>query len=79
MAAWQLIKEVALMSAKGYPQTLEEDEEIIAKDNEQQYLTLNQRNCVLFRMGEKEIYRFLAECAECMQAVMSTGSVKEAK
>ena len=53
--------------------------EIIAKDNEQQYLTRNQRNCVLFRMGEKEIYQFLVECADCMQAIMTKDSVKEAK
>lgn len=31
---------------------------------------MNQRNCVLFRMGEKEIYRFLITCADTMQAIL---------
>jgi hypothetical protein len=37
---------------------------ILKKDDEEKFLTLNQRNCVLFRQGEKEILIFLIEVAE---------------
>ena len=43
-----------------YPQTLEEDMEILKRDN----LTFNERNCVLFRSGEKEILVFLIEMSD---------------
>ena len=43
-----------------YPQTLEEDMEILRRDN----LTFNERNCVLFRSGEKEILVFLIEMSD---------------
>ena len=38
-----------------YPQTLEEDYEILKRTD----LTFNERNCTLFRSGEKEILVFL--------------------
>ena len=38
-----------------YPNSIEEDAEILARDDKEQYLTFNQRNCVYFRKGEKEI------------------------
>lgn len=59
-----------MAAANGYPQTLEEDVELIAKDDESHFLTMNQRNCVLFRMGEKEIFRFLVTCADTMQTIL---------
>ena len=78
IAAWQLIKTVAIETAKGYPQTLEEDKEMIAKDEQEAFLTRNQRNCVLFRIGEKEIFRFLVTCSDMMQTVLKQNQ-KEAK
>ena len=48
------------MAAEGlsrYPQTLEEDLEILKRTD----LTFNQRNTVLFRSGEKEILGFLLD------------------
>lgn len=59
-----------MAAANAYPQTLEEDIELIANDDESRFLAMNQRNCVLFRMGEKEIYRFLVTCADTMQAIL---------
>jgi beta-galactosidase beta subunit len=43
---------------------LEEDIKILKEDDESKFLTLNQRNCVLFRQGEKEILIFLIEVAD---------------
>ena len=43
-----------------YPQTYEEDMEILERDN----LSFNERNCVLFRSGEKEILKFLIEMGD---------------
>ena len=51
------------MSAEGlarYPQSLEEDMEILKRTD----LTFNERNCTLFRSGEKEILAFLLEFAD---------------
>jgi hypothetical protein len=43
-----------------YPQTLEEDYEILKRTD----LTFNERNCTLFRSGEKEILVFLIEMSD---------------
>lgn len=52
--------EVAL---KKYPNTLEQDYELLKDPG----LTFNQRNCVLFTSGEKEILHFLIEFSEYVQ------------
>ena len=57
------LKEKSLTSLASYPNTLEEDNELLAKDAEKQHLTFNQRNCVLFRKGEKEILNWFIELA----------------
>ena len=51
------------MSAEGlarYPQSLDEDKEILKRTD----LTFNERNCTLFRSGEKEILAFLLEFSD---------------
>lgn len=47
-----------------YPTTLKEDLELLAKDDKEQTFTYNERNCILFRSGEKTILEFLKECSE---------------
>ena len=48
-----------------YPTTLKEDMAILEKDDKkEETLTYNQRNCVLYRSGEKEILEFLKTCSE---------------
>ena len=48
-----------------YPSKLEQDMELLLADDEKkETLTFNQRNCVLFRSGEKEILHFYLELAE---------------
>ena len=43
-----------------YPQTLQEDYEILKRTD----LTFNERNCTLFRSGEKEILVFLIQMSD---------------
>ena len=57
-----------------YPTSKEEDEEILKRED----LTFNQRNCVLFRHGEKEILTFLIAMAEVMEKILEM-KFKDAK
>ena len=54
------IKEMCNEALARYPNTLEDDYEILKRDN----LSFNERNCVLFRSGEKEILVFLIELGD---------------
>eukprot|EP00826_Nyctotherus_ovalis_P028224 TRINITY_DN2228_c0_g1_i8.p1 TRINITY_DN2228_c0_g1~~TRINITY_DN2228_c0_g1_i8.p1 ORF type:complete len:164 (+),score=43.51 TRINITY_DN2228_c0_g1_i8:455-946(+) len=50
-----LLKELRILaedSLKKYPQTYEEDVELL---KEREKLTFNQRNCIIYRMGEKKV------------------------
>ena len=57
---WQAIKGMAAQGLARYPNTIEEDREILTRTD----LTFNERNCTLFRLGEKEILVFLLEFSE---------------
>lgn len=59
--AWQRVKELAINALNRYPQTLEQDNELLAHREE---LTFNEENCVLFRAGEKEILHYFIEFAD---------------
>ena len=54
-----------------YPNTLQEDLKILEEDDLNQTLSFNQRNCVLFRLGEKEILHFFIEFSEYMVSLLS--------
>ena len=57
---WEAIKAMAQEGLERYPHSLEEDMEILKKED----LSFNERNCTLFRSGEKEILHFLIELAD---------------
>jgi len=57
-----------------YPQSLAEDYELLKQPD----LTFNERNCTLFRSGEKEILVFLIEMADYVQNLLSM-KFKDAK
>ena len=64
-AVWDLINKVCDNALKAYSTTLEEDIEILKKDDEDGgQLGFNKRNCVLYRKGEKVILHFLKDCAD---------------
>ena len=57
---WQRIKSMSEEFLSRYPQSLAEDMQILERED----LTFNERNCTLFRSGEKEILHFLIEMAD---------------
>ena len=57
---WLRIKSMAAEALARYPNTLEEDYEILQRNN----LTFNESNCTLFRSGEKEILHFLMDMGD---------------
>ena len=46
------LKSIAMKSLKKYPTTYEHDQDILTNKEK---LTSNQKNCVIFRMGEKKV------------------------
>ena len=63
------VKKMAEEIYQQYETTLEEDQEVLKKDDEapaDQKLSFNQRNCVLMRSGEKEILTFLMRAADTL-------------
>jgi protein-histidine N-methyltransferase len=72
---WALVKATAAAVYARYPQALEEDVELLRKhdaNEEGHVLTYNQRNCVLYRMGEKEILAFWIDAADSMSKWLAT-------
>lgn len=63
---------------KMYPDSLQTDMQILAKDDETHSLSFNERNCVLFRAGEKEILHFYIEFTEYMGSLLGM-KFKDAK
>lgn len=61
-----------------YPCSLQKDEQLLAEDDLKQNLSFNERNCVLFRKGEKEILHFYKDFSQYMLNLMSL-KFKEAK
>ena len=46
-----------------YPTTLQQDMNKLNRDKKEKNLDYNERNCILFRKGEKSIYNFLLDCS----------------
>lgn len=47
-----------------YPTSYKHDLEILERDRVEHYLTVNQRNCILLRCGEKRILHFIIDNAQ---------------
>ena len=71
---WARIKGMAEEALSQYPNTLAEDLAILERTD----LSFNQRNCVLFRSGEKEILHFLIELADFVLGLLEM-KFKDAK
>ena len=67
----QSINKMCTEGLNKYPTTLRTDMEILYADDVNSELTFNQRNCVLFRVGEKEILQFYIEFADFMIPLLS--------
>lgn len=59
---WQYISKLVSHSLELYQTTLAEDKELLTSKD----LTLNHRNCLLLRSGEKEILHFFLEMSDKM-------------
>ena len=68
------IKSLCQVALDKYPNSLEKDYELLKLDS----LTFNERNCVLFRSGEKEILHFLIEFSDYVLNLLSM-TFKDAK
>ena len=75
---WKRIKKLALESLSFYPTSLEEDQEILDKDEKEKYLSYNENNCVQYRFGEKKILNFLTDSADKFLE-LTTMSQRDAK
>jgi histone-lysine N-methyltransferase SETD3 len=74
----QFVHKQATDCLKLYPDSLQTDMQILAKDDETHSLSFNERNCVLFRSGEKEILHFYIEFTEYMSSLLGM-KFKDAK
>ena len=73
---WEEVKVLCVTALAKFPTSAEKDLEILEEKERQ--LSFNERNCVLFRYGEKEILLFLMEFADyCLDLLNLT--FKEAK
>ncbi|CAD8175344.1 unnamed protein product [Paramecium octaurelia] len=70
---WDLIRRICYVALSRYPTTLEQDKEILQICD----LTTNQRNCLILRMGEKEILKFYYQFSEKMKQLLSNFNQQE--
>ena len=61
---WNKISEVCQSMLDKYPTSFEDDQKILDDDDANHNLTQNQRNCVLYRHGEKKILHFLIDTSQ---------------
>ena len=65
-------------SLSKYPNTLQEDIEILKRNSEENNLTFNEKNCIMIRKGEKQILQYLVSCADKVSELAKL-SFEEAK
>ena len=68
---WQLVGETSRAALKKYPTSLEQDRKLLKRVKEN---NSNRRNCILFRIGEKEVLQFWIETARLMSKWLTTVS-----
>lgn len=64
LKVWNKIIGLANLSLEKYDTGLEVDEGLLEMDDKEHNLTSNERNCLLYRIGEKQILHFLLSAAE---------------
>ena len=77
-AAWNYIKETCLTALENYPTTLAEDNRVLEKDAAFGYLSVNERNCTLYRKSEKEMLELMIKsCDIVVQDLLRTTDLEE--
>ena len=61
---WLKIDSLADASLSKYDTTIQEDLDLLEKDDQEKSLTQNERNSVILRSGEKKILHFLKDAAK---------------
>ena len=69
---WRHLDKVADKTLAKYPTTLVDDLKLIHRDDEEDILGMNKRNCVLYRKSEKELLYFLKSCAKRVESLIIT-------
>jgi len=64
LRVWSKITAIMSESLSKYDTSLEVDEGLIEMDDKEKNLSYNERNCLLYRIGEKKILHFLLSAAE---------------
>jgi protein-histidine N-methyltransferase len=64
LKVWNKIIGLVNLSLEKYDTGLEVDEGLLEMDDKEHNLTSNERNCLLYRIGEKQILHFLLSAAE---------------
>jgi histone-lysine N-methyltransferase SETD3 len=75
MRVWQKVAKITDLALKKYPTTLIEDMKLLASDDHTPCLSSNARNCIMFRMGEKQILNSLSLASERFLHLLSLNSV----
>jgi outer membrane protein assembly factor BamA len=63
-AAWTLVQKTALDELNDYPSTISEDKDLLEQDKKENNLTLNVRNCIKYRLGEKLVFQYLIDVSQ---------------
>ncbi|CAD8077509.1 unnamed protein product [Paramecium sonneborni] len=72
---WNLIENICVHALNKYPTTLEQDNEILKICE----LTINQRNCLILRIGEKKILSFYLQFSKKMSQLFANFDFVELK
>ena len=60
---WTLASKLADEALSKYPDTYEDDLALLEKDDKEEFLDGNKRTCVIYRLGEKKILRYVQTTA----------------
>ena len=76
---WAYVSGVVDQALAKFSTTIEEDAAILERDNENNTLGFNKRNCVLYRKGEKAVLHFFKECASSFKLLLTLPTPEKAR
>lgn len=77
---WKKLVSCCLTALMRYPTTYAADLELIAKDDKEHNLSVNERNCIHYRAAEKKILHYMISISDKILPIMADGvTVKQAR
>jgi hypothetical protein len=70
LAVWDILTTKFEALINRFPTTLQEDEQLLKRDEKDGKLTINEKNCISMRMKEKQICNFFLNTAKRSQKVL---------